>query len=51
MCGFKKSLLVKVDGNLLAAGVLGDSLGAFGDGMLGEFTRKQESDCSLDFAR
>ena len=30
-------------------GVLGDGLGALGDGMLGELTGEEESDGSLDF--
>lgn len=36
--------------NLLGAGVLGDGLGAFRDGVLGQFTGQQETDCGLDFA-
>ena len=36
---------------LLGAGVLGDSLGALRDGVLGELTREEESDSSLDLAR
>ena len=36
---------------LLGAGVLGYRLGTFADGMLGEFTRKQESDSRLDLSR
>jgi hypothetical protein len=32
------------------AGELGDSLGAFGDGVLGEFTREHQSHRGLDFA-
>ena len=34
--------------NLLGAGVLGDSLGAFRDGVLGQFTREEEPDSGLD---
>ena len=34
--------------NLLGAGVLGDSLGAFRDGVLGQFTGEEEPDSSLD---
>ena len=34
--------------NLLGAGVLGDSLGAFRDGVFGQFTREEEPDGSLD---
>jgi len=34
---------------LLRAGVLGDGLGAFTDGVLGQFTGQQESDGGLDF--
>ena len=42
-----------IDGvdQLLGAGVLGDSLGALRDGVLGELTREEESDSSLDLAR
>ena len=36
---------------LLGAGVLGNSLGALGHGMLGKFARKKESDSSLDLPR
>ena len=36
--------------NLLGAGVLGDSLGALRDGVLGELTREEEPDSSLDLA-
>ena len=36
--------------NLLGAGVLGDGLGAFTDGVLGELTGKQESDGGLDLS-
>ena len=35
---------------LLGAGVLGDSLGALRDGMLGELSRQEEPDGSLDFS-
>ena len=34
--------------NLLGAGVLGDGLGALRDGVLGELTREEEPDSSLD---
>ena len=37
--------------NLLAAGVFGDSFGAFGDSMLGQFTREKETNRGLDFPR
>ncbi len=37
--------------DLLRAGVLGDSLGTFGDGVLGQFTWQQQSDGSLNLAR
>ena len=37
--------------NLLAAGVLGDCLGALADGMLGELTREQKPDSCLDLPR
>lgn len=36
--------------SLLAAGVLGDSLGAFRDSVLGQFTGQEKTDCSLDFS-
>ncbi len=36
--------------NLLAGGVLGDGLGAFGDGVLGEFSREDQADGGLDLA-
>jgi hypothetical protein len=35
---------------LLGAGVLGDSLGALGHGVLGQLTRQQQTDGSLDLA-
>ena len=35
---------------LLGAGVLGDSLGALRDGMLGELSGQEEPDSSLDFS-
>ena len=35
--------------DLLGAGVLGDGLGAFRDGVLGELTREEEADSSLHF--
>ena len=38
-------------GHLLRAGVLGDSLGALRDGVLGELTREEEPDRGLDLAR
>ena len=34
--------------NLLGAGVLGDGLGAFRDGVLGQFTGEEEPDSGLD---
>ena len=36
--------------SLLGAGVLGDSLGALADGVLGQFTGEQETDSGLDFS-
>ena len=33
---------------LLGGGVLGDGLGAFRDGVLGQFTGEEETDSSLD---
>ena len=35
---------------LFGAGVLGDSLGALTDGVLGQFSRQKETDSSLDFS-
>ena len=46
--GFKRFLLFHEKVNLLRAGVLGDSLGAFRDSMFGQFTREEEPDSSLD---
>ena len=37
--------------NLLGAGVFGDSLGTFRDGMFGQFTGQQKPDGSLDLPR
>ena len=34
--------------DLLGAGVLGDGLGAFRDGVFGQFTREKEPDSGLD---
>ena len=49
--GFYKSRLgVHHTSNLLAAGVLGDSLGALRHGVLGEFSRKEKSHSCLDLA-
>ena len=51
-CGPKKDRLFElVKMNLLGAGVLGDSLGTLRDGVLGELTREQEPDSSLDLTR
>ena len=36
--------------NLLGGGVLGDSLGALRDGVLGQFTGEEEADSGLDLA-
>ena len=51
--GPKKDRLfpMKQGNNLLGAGVLGDSLGALRDGVLGELTREEEPDSSLDLTR
>ena len=38
----------EMPGNLLGRSVLGDSLGALRDGVLGQFTREEEADSSLD---
>ena len=51
MCGHKNGLLDDAWRHLLAAGVLGDSLGAFADCVLGQFARQEETDGGLDFAR
>ena len=37
--------------SLLGAGVLGDSLGSFRHGVLGQLARQEQSDSSLDLAR
>ena len=48
--GFYKSRLgCTLASNLLAAGVLGDSLGALRHGMLGKFSRQEKPHSSLDF--
>ena len=50
MVAFIKAVWVYTNqSNLLAAGVLGDSLGAFRHGVLGEFTWKEKPDSGLDF--
>ena len=36
--------------SLLAAGVLGDSLGTFADGVLGEFTGQKETHSGLNLS-
>ena len=41
--------MIKLRRNLLGAGVLGDSLGTLRDSVLGELTREEEPDSSLDF--
>ena len=51
MCGHKDGLLDDACRHLFAAGVLGDSLGSFADCVLGQFTRQEETNCGLDFAR
>ena len=40
-------MIVSVE-HLLGAGVLGDSLGSLGDGVLGELTGEEEPDGGLD---
>merc|ERR1719411_1896740 len=51
-CGLKKTFFVlywcKISANLLGAGVLGDGLGTFRDGMFGQFTGQQKPDGGLD---
>ena len=50
-CGPKKDLLSSSEAqsnDLLGAGVLGDGLGAFRDGVLGQFTGQQKPDGGLD---
>ena len=51
MGGSKKSRLVDKNWSkyLLGAGVFGDSLGALRHSVLGQLTREQETDSSLDF--
>ena len=44
-CCFKQGTMAA---HLLGRGVLGDGLGALRDGVLGQFTRKEEADCCLD---
>ena len=39
-----------LDRNLLGAGVLGDGLGAFRDGVLGQLSGEEETDSGLDFS-
>ena len=51
MCGHKNGLLDDAWRHLFAAGVLGDCLGSFADSVLGQFTRQEETNCSLDFSR
>ena len=50
--GLKKDQLLcsPVRVSLLGAGVLGDSLGALRDGVLGELTRKDQPDSRLNLA-
>ena len=49
MCGLKKDRFVdKKSRNLLAAGVLGDSLGSLRNGVLGKLSRKDQTASSLD---
>ena len=50
--GLKKDQLLcsPVRVSLLGAGVLGDSLGALRDGVLGELSREEEPDSGLDLA-
>jgi len=43
--------LSSINIDLFGASVLGDSLGTFRDGVLGEFTREDETDSGLDFTR
>ena len=57
-CSFNKFVAIKIavvwrddSSDLFAAGVLGDSLGSLGNGMLGKLTRQEKTDSSLDFSR
>ena len=51
MCGLKEDRFVdKKSRNLLAAGVLGDSLGSLGHGVLGQLTGQKQTDGGLDFS-
>ena len=43
-------MLLATSNDLLGAGVLGDGLGALRHGVLGQLTRKQETDSCLDFS-
>ena len=53
MVAFRKAVCVKkkekYGSSLLAAGVLGDRLGALRHGVLGELSRQKETDSGLDF--
>ena len=52
-CGHKNGRVFEefLEKNLLAAGVFGDSLGSFGDGVLGQLSWEQKTDSSLNFPR
>jgi hypothetical protein len=53
MGGSEKSRLFRrrvVVCRLFRRGVLGDGLGSFADGVLGQFTGQQQTNCRLDFA-
>ena len=57
LCFFKRCVAIKIavfdvaihESSLFAAGVFGNSFGSLTDGVLGQFTRQQETDSSLDF--
>ena len=52
MCGHENGLLYRLYiYNLFAAGVLGNCFGAFRHSMFCKFTRQEETNCCLDFAR
>ena len=52
VCSEKSTLVLEsLESTLLGAGVLGDSLGFLGHGVLGKFTGQEEPDSSLDFSR
>eukprot|EP01052_Picozoa_sp_SAG31_P019483 SAG31_NODE_1421_length_8423_cov_2.477054_10_plen_146_part_00 len=49
--GLRRALVKSEPAHLLVGGVLGDSLGALRDGVLGQLTREDEADGGLDLTR